>query len=166
MISIFDDHKWWSYMAFRYDDHMWRAYMIIICDEHIWWTYMMIIYDGDHIWRSHSCDHHMWRWSRMINAYEDHQPKRSKLISRLIFNSFHELLRQIRCNCDPESILRVWHRSEGACGERAGSFPHHRGRTTGGGKRVRSHLGSRTTFLLKDSKLCPHGGRWIFLLST
>ncbi len=49
-------------------------------------------------------DHHICS-SFMMIIHEDYQPKRYKVIFRLIFNRFQQFLRQIRCNCDPESII-------------------------------------------------------------
>ncbi len=43
----------------------------------------------------------------MIIKHEDYQSKRYKVIFRLMFNRFQQFLRQLRCNCDPESIIGV-----------------------------------------------------------
>ena len=81
MIIIYD-HTWWSCTAIIYDDHLIRSPYMIIYDVHIWSSYRMII-------------------------YKDYQPKRYKIISRLIFNRCQQFLQWIRCNCDPESIIGV-----------------------------------------------------------
>ena len=46
-------------------------------------------------------------WSYMMIIYEDSQPKRYKVIFRLIFNRFQQFLWQIRCNDGPDSIIGV-----------------------------------------------------------